>query len=328
MGLDRLDAPDCHANGTLKFQQTLPPAQSHLDLEERRNTFWVLFIIDAYASVRSGTAVAIDGSKVTTALPNPKKTLEANSPPMPSLENAQVLYGTEYISSFTGLVLMVSLYRRCLSHVESSLEAEPPTRGARYSFWEHHYQIDKDLKNCTEMLIGKMDAHALLNDEFALALDMNLCAIDIFLHEAAIAKADKEALPKALIMESNSRCSHAAIRIAERVSMSQNLAQPQRTTFQQMNIFCMWPVCMAMQVLYRQLSTTNNSDNNNKNTELGYTISVLKLLVSAIEDLEDMSGHWINSISHIVQRLDDMDPHPQECSSRGRSVGVGRDIGA
>lgn len=301
MGLDRMDAPDCQTNGTLKFQQTLPPAQSQFDLEERRNAFWVLFIIDTYASVRSGTTVAIDGSKVTTALPYPKKILEANSPPMPSLDNAQVLYGTDFISSFTGLVLMVSLYRRCLSHVKSSLEPEPPISGAVYSFWEHHYRIDKDLKSCTEVLIGKMDAHALLNDDFALALHMNLCAIDIFLHEAALVKADKDALPKALVIESNNRCSQAAMRIAERVSLSQKLAQPQRTKFRQMNIYCMWPVCMAIQVLYRQLSATND------NTELGYTVSVLKLLVCAIEDLEDVNGHWIDSISHIVKRLDDMD---------------------
>jgi hypothetical protein len=301
MGLDRMDAPDCHVNGTLKFQQTLPPAQSQLDLEERRNAFWVLFIIDAYASVRSGTAVAIDGSKVTTALPSPQKISEANSPPMPSLDNAQVLYGTDFISSFTGLVLMVSLYRRCLSHVKSSLELEPTTVGAGYSFWEHHYRIDKDLKSCTEVLIGKMDAHALLNDEFALALYMNLCAIDIFLHEAAIVKADKDTLPKALSVESNNRCSQAAMRIAEGVALSQKLAQPKRTIFRQMNIYCMWPVCMAMQVLYRQLSATND------HAEHGHILSVLKLLVNAIEDLEDVSGHWVDSISHIVKRLEDMD---------------------
>ena len=304
MGLDRMDAPNCHADGMLKFQQTLPPAQSQLDLEERRNAFWVLFIIDAYASVRSGTATAIDGSKVSTALPCPQKILEANSPPMPSLDNAQALYGTDFISSFTGLVLMVSLYRRCLSHIKASLEPEPPTSGAGYSFWEHHYRIDKDLKGCTEVLIGKMDVDALLNDEFALSLNMNLCAIDIFLHEAAVVKAEKAALPKALIMESNNRCSQAAMHIAEMISLSQRLAQPQLATFRQMNIFCLWPVCLAMQVLYRQLSDTHNS------TEFGYTVSVLKLLASAIEDLEDVNGHWVDSVSHIVKWLDDMDMDP------------------
>lgn len=309
MGLDRMDAPDCHANGTLKFQQTLPPARSQLDLEERRNAFWVLFIIDAYASVRSGTAVAIDGSKVSTALPCPRKIFDANSPPMPSLENAQALYGTDFISSFTGLVLMVSLYRRCLNHIKSSLEPEPPTSGVGYGFWEQHYRIDKALQSCTEGLTGKMDMDALLNDEFALALNLNLCAIDIFLHEAAVVKADKDALPKALIIESNNRCNQAAIQIAERISLSQKLAQPQRATFRQMNIFCLWPVCMAMHVLYRQLSPTNTHNH----TELGYTVSVLKLLASAIEDLEDVNGHWLDSVSHIVKRLDDLDSSSSSC---------------
>ena len=90
------------------------------------------------------------------------------------------------------------------------------------------------------------------------------------------------------------------MRIVEGVSLSQKLAQPKRTLFRQMNIFCMWPVCMALQVLSRQLSATDNAD-------LGHTVGVLRLLVTAIEDLEDVSGHWVESISHIVKRLEDIE---------------------
>ena len=295
MGLDCMDRIEFCANDTHKFQQTLPPAQSNQDLEERRKAFWVLFILDAYASVRSGTAVAIDGSKATTLLPSSH---ERNELPMPSLENAQTLYETGSISSFTGLVLMVALYRRCLSHVKSSLETES-AGNSKYGFWEQHYGIDKDLKSCSDALIGRMDPQELLNDEFALALDLNLCAIDICLHEAAIMKAEKDSLPRALITECCNRCSQAAMRIVEGVSLSRKLAQPRKTLFRQMNIFCMWPVCMAMQVLNRQLSTTDSRD-------LGQTVGILRSLVAAIEDLEDVSGHWVNSISHIIRRLDDM----------------------
>ncbi|KAI4118123.1 MAG: hypothetical protein LQ345_001762 [Seirophora villosa] len=301
MGLDRMDAPEASVAGTLKFQQTLAPAQSPLELEERRKAFWVLFIHDTYASVRSGTPVAIDESKITTALPAPHGSPEVNYPPMPVLENASILYGTDYISSFTGIVLMVSLCRRCLNHTKLSLESESSTTSPAYSFWEHHYEIDKDLKNCIEAVIGKMDGQALLNDDFALGLDMNFCAIDIFLHEAAIFRAGKDGLPEVLMTESNSRCSKAAMRIVDGVSLSQTLAEPKKALFKQMNIFAMWPVCMAMQVLNRQLSATND------NAELGHVVGMLRILVAAIEDLEDVSGHWIGSISHILKRLEDID---------------------
>lgn len=301
MGLDRMDAPNPDANSVLKFQQTLAPAQSQLDLEERRKAFWVLFIIDAYASLRSGSAVAIDESKVTTALPSPHKSPGGKHPPMPTLEHARLLYGTDSVTSFTGLVLMVSLYRRCLSHTSASLETESATGGPGYSFWEHHYVIDKDLQECKDALIGNINAQALLNDEFALGLDINLCAIDIFLHEAAAVKADKDGLPKTLVTESNNRCSQAARRIVEGISLSQTLAQPRKTLFKQLGIFSMWPICMAMQVLNRQLSQTND------NAELGHAVGMLKILVTAIEDLEDMSGHWVDSISHIIKRLEDID---------------------
>ena len=299
MGLDKMDTTSSSAIDTFKFQETLPPAQSQLDLEERRKAFWVLFIFDAYASVRSGTAVAIDGLKITTALPSSPSISEKGQPPMPSLDNARILYGTGRISSFAGLVLMVSLYRRCSSHVKSCYERQS-TGGSGYGFWEHHYEIDRDLKRCSDTLIGTMGAEELLDDEFALALNLNLCAIDIYLHEAAIMKAAKDGLPETLITECNNRCSQAATRIVEGVSLSQELAQPKRTVFKQMNIFCMWPVCMAMQVLDRQLSSTSNFD-------LGHSVGVLRLLIAAIEDLEDVSGHWLQSISHIIKRLEIID---------------------
>ena len=295
MGLDCMDRTEVCASGSHKFQPTLPPAQSMDDLEERRKAFWVLFILDAYASVRSGTAVAIEASKVTTALPSPPECTQST---MPSLKNAPTLYETGGIPSFTGLVLMVSLYRRCLNHIKSSLETES-AGASRYSFWEHHYGIDKDLQNCSDALIGKMDPQELLDDDFALALNLNLCAIDICLHEAAIMKAEREGLPKTLSAECSNRCSQAAMRIVEGVSLTRKLAQPKKTLFRQMNIFCMWPVCMAMQVLNSQMSGTDHKD-------LGPTVSVLRLLATAIEDLEDPSGHWIDSISHIVRRLEEM----------------------
>lgn len=301
MGLDRMDAAQPDANSALKFEQSLPPAQSQQDLEERRKAFWVLFIIDAYASLRSGSAVAIDESKVTTALPSPHNSPEANHPPMPTLEHARLLYGTNSVTSFTGLVLMVSLYRRCLSHTKRSLDSDSATAGPGYGFWEHHYEIDKDLQECKDALIGNMDAQALLNDEFALGLDMNLCAVDIFLHEAAVVKADKDGLPRTLVIESNNRCSEAAKRIVVGISLSQTLAQPRKTLFKQLGIFSMWPICMAMQVLNRQLSVTSD------NAELGHAVGMLKVLATAMEDLEDMSGHWVSSISHIIRRLEDID---------------------
>ncbi|KAI4127602.1 MAG: hypothetical protein LQ341_006775, partial [Variospora aurantia] len=315
MGLDRMDAPEPSVTGTLKFQQTLPPAQSQLDLEERRKAFWVLFIIDTYASVRTGTPVAIDQSKITIVLPSNPKAPETNLPPMPQLQNASTLYEAGYISSFTGLVLMVSLCRRCLNHSKLSLESELNTTGPGYCFWEQHYDIDKDLKNCTDAVIGKMDAQALLEDDFALALDINLRAIDIFLHEAAIFRAGKDGLPHGLMTESNSRCSQAAMRIVNGVSLSQTLAEPKKALFKLKNIFAMWPVCMAMQVLDRQLSATND------NAELGHIVGMLRTLVAAIEDLEDVSGHWIGSISHILKRLEDIDPNSIR-TSNGEAQGA------
>jgi hypothetical protein len=300
MGLDRMDSTGARANGTLQFQQTLPPAQSEDELEQRRKTFWVLFIMDAYASVRSGSAVAIDGSKVTTSLPTSPTATQSECVPMPSLGHASRVYGTGEVPSFTGLVLMVQLYRRCLGHIRASVESDLAPSSV-YSFWEHHYTIDKDLQSCSNTLLGKLDAQALLDDDFALALNLNLCAIDICLHEAAILRAQQDSLPLTLVMECKSRCYQAAARIAEGISLSQKLVQPKRTLFKQMNIYCMWPVCMAIQVLDRQLPGVSSSDCTQQ------TMGLLKLLVAGIRDMEDTSGHWLPSIEQIAKRVDEMD---------------------
>jgi hypothetical protein len=71
MGLDMLDADHCGTNAGLSkhppqlpFQ--LPPASDPAVLEERRRTFWILYIFDVSAAIRSPSAIpAFDASQVT-----------------------------------------------------------------------------------------------------------------------------------------------------------------------------------------------------------------------------------------------------------------------
>lgn len=58
--LDRDGTSDCQPG----FQLPLPPTNDLVEMEERRNTFWVAFIIDAYVSVRTGCSTAFDRLEV------------------------------------------------------------------------------------------------------------------------------------------------------------------------------------------------------------------------------------------------------------------------
>jgi len=87
---------------------------------------------------------------------------------MPSLNNAVTLSGTSLISSFAGVVLMVSLHCRCLRHFQASYEQDQ-TDDLSYGFWLHHYQIDKALADYSTNLLGHLNAQARLDDPLALS---------------------------------------------------------------------------------------------------------------------------------------------------------------
>ena len=142
---------------------------------------------------------------------------------MPSLSNVAILSGTGLISAFAGVVLMISLHCRCLKHFQASYEQDQ--RGdLSYGFWLHHYQIDKEITDYSTNLLGHLDSQARLDDPLALCLNMNMCAVNICLHEEAIDKARRGGLPTTLMTKSENRGAAAAIEIVGDVRLSQQLA--------------------------------------------------------------------------------------------------------
>ena len=69
LGLHRMDRPDSARVRTgspiSSFQLPLPATEGPAELEERRRTFWVLFIFEAYASVRTGSPMTIQEAEVS-----------------------------------------------------------------------------------------------------------------------------------------------------------------------------------------------------------------------------------------------------------------------
>lgn len=68
LGLHQMDRDDPLRVGS-GFQLPLPATEGSAELEERRRTFWVLFIFDAYASVRTGSQMTIQEAEVSPILP-------------------------------------------------------------------------------------------------------------------------------------------------------------------------------------------------------------------------------------------------------------------
>ena len=70
MGLHQMVRDDPVTVGS-GFQLPLPEAEGRAELEERRRTFWALFIFDAYASARTGSPMAIQEAEVCVLFLSP-----------------------------------------------------------------------------------------------------------------------------------------------------------------------------------------------------------------------------------------------------------------
>ena len=90
MGLDMLDAEPSGVSARLPKQPAqlpfqLPAASSPVELEERRRTFWILYIFDVSAATRSPSAIpAFDATQVT---PSPS--------PQPFVPHSELVEATE-----------------------------------------------------------------------------------------------------------------------------------------------------------------------------------------------------------------------------------------
>jgi len=134
---------------------------------------------------------------------------------MPLLSEASALYGISHISSYAGIVLMAALARLCFEHVWAHT-ADAQNKG----FWDRHYALVKTINDRTAILHMHLNGKAVREDSVAFALHVNLCAVDIFLHEAAIDVVDKQELPKLVAAESRKRTTAAAFKISNAVRMN------------------------------------------------------------------------------------------------------------
>ncbi|KAI9785101.1 MAG: hypothetical protein M1816_000512 [Peltula sp. TS41687] len=308
MGLDQMDQAAPTASSP-DFRLSLPPTYDLAELEERRRTFWTLYIYEGYASVRTGSPCAIDEARVSTALPSPGDFSDAAlSVPMPSLHHTSLLFGTEHVSSYAGIICMVSLYRRCFDH----LHVLPHPR---YGFWDRHYRIVKAFDECNTQLLGHFGAQVPEDDPLVFGLHLNMCAIDICLHEAAIAEAEKEGLPEPLAAEGRKRSEAAALKIANIIRLNRPSTRFERDVYSLTGTFLIWPLVMGMKALSRLLSNPDPAGNGNN------VIDSLRLLCWTVEEVEveEPSGPWRSLIVAVTASLAELEKRKKD-AVRERSM--------
>ncbi|KAI0476270.1 hypothetical protein GGR56DRAFT_462407 [Xylariaceae sp. FL0804] len=247
MGLDRIDAElgNRPVLRPLGLQVDLPPASTPTTLEERRRTFWLLYIFDASAAIRSRASTSFDATQIPVRLPCPGDVTHVqHDSNMPTLQQMDGLSTSPPISTFSAIILTVSLYRRVFEHVQLSHQ-EPLSS---YPFWVTHYRLDRALLDC----YARRPAD--LSGALALTLRTNMAAVELWLHSTALAKAELEPhLPLALCTEAVTRCASAAAAILAAVEQGQKLVGTERESHLQSSDFLIWPITMAMEA-FRNLA--------------------------------------------------------------------------
>lgn len=292
MGLDKKNPQHAVSLDQDLFITLPPPLLDPAQMEERRRTFWQIYILDTYAAMRTKSPPVFDGQvstlfimkdrnltvcvKVSVQLPCPydlPNVTEVNN--MPNLQQAFDTSKNVPFSSFAGAIIVVYIYRRCFDHAQTWF-SEPS-----YSFWDTHYTIDKAILQCRNSIIAHLlnTSSPASKDILALILRMNLAGLEIKLHELAITKAEKDKLPTALITEAILRCQSAAMDIVEGIRIGQRLTGGELDTFRQANLFYAKTMTKAIQAYMWML----NHLKNNAPTH----INALRLLVASMKELID-----------------------------------------
>ena len=201
---------------------------------------------------------------------------------------------------------MAIMAAACVEHFQASKDDNANAENIKYDFWRQHYRLDKIFATHLKLFFTTTSR---INDARMIALKINLFAITIALHEIAIGKAAREALPVTLTVESKNMCKSAAVEIASFLRHVEKLdplnvsplhsiypflkprfearyltEYAQTRLFKQLNIFHMWSLSSAAQVLSRLLKSSD--------PDAFSALASLQLIHSTMESLEDKSYAW------------------------------------
>ncbi|KPA37940.1 hypothetical protein FLAG1_09231 [Fusarium langsethiae] len=289
--MDRLEESTESQDGSgLSLLETTDPAL----LEERRRTFWALYILQSYIKTRTGWQCMLGDIKTFQInLPSPGL-LRSDLTPLKMPFISEI--GTEpcpEVSSYAGCVLMVDLALRCLDHAQG--------HGAT-NFWDGYCALVKNTDELFGMLKQHLNATSIRKDPVAFSLYLNLRATEIFSHESAIARSKEQGLPPLMTAESQRRATAAAFQISTAVRL--NLPSPWKVDsdiIMLQAIFIAWPLAMALKAFYRELEHGGSRDSVNG------VVTSSRLLFAALGHIEESGGHWHQSVAHVEAKLQELD---------------------
>ncbi|EFQ35940.1 fungal specific transcription factor domain-containing protein [Colletotrichum graminicola M1.001] len=251
MGLERTDVDfnafealgeaDPRSGMCRSLRVCLPRSNCPFNAEEKRRTFWQMYVLDTFASMRTKFAPAVDETVLRLPCAGELDMID-EVPVMPTVQEVLESPESHQLPPYAGVVVMATLYRRVFEHIQKSLE------DSSYSFWDNHYRIDRLVGQCR---IGCLAAHIPTSNSahyeaLSLIIAINLSGAEIVLHHVAIAKAAKEKLPIAITGEAISRCMAASTDLLTNIHVAEIGSHAQ--TFRQAGPLSAWAINSALQM--------------------------------------------------------------------------------
>ncbi|KAH8698996.1 fungal-specific transcription factor domain-containing protein [Talaromyces proteolyticus] len=350
MGLHEMDMEASTYNSTAgpAFQLPLQKATSLAEIEERRRTFWVAYILDAWACNRTNSSISFGIDDIFTSLPSTapspefhtvEKVIRLNEaiccdtdnplPPVSTFAGLAIVCGLGAICNRHGRIVQKQQHRRNSSATSSPLEVE---EGGKYPFWVQHFAIDKKLQVVSHFLFQQLQAqqqqqlqltqqqqqqqprrsNAIVPcDASILIVYLNFYAVSIYLHKIAAEQSISDAVPDSLKEETDRRCEGAAVQMASVLHQMHSKDTYNMNIMKQANSFILWSLTLAAQILSQLLDSSNPGKNQRR------LHGTLEILHETMNELDDDSGSWDETITGIGEQL-----HKISSSWRPTSAGV------
>jgi hypothetical protein len=165
-------------------------------------------------------------------------------------------------------------------------------------FWDHIYSLTKSLADRTALLQAQLTATSVKEDPVAFSVHMNICAIDIYLNEAAISQIHRQGLPAMMSKDHQKRSTSAALKISSALRLNWPADKSEDALFFIQSTFLNWAITIAMKPLCREL--TSLSPREAASSGIGHS---LKLLLTALDYSEEPDGFWHNSTANIAATM-------------------------
>lgn len=182
---------------------------------------------------------------MTIPLPSPGRLADVTEASiMPTIAESFESADTHTLSTFAGTACVISMYRRCFGHIHASRQ------DTAYAFWDNYYRIDKLVSKCRACFLAQhAEPISFSNtDPLSFILFINLAAVEVSLHKAAINKAEREHLhSSSLATEAEKRCIDASADITEALRACHNLKHHDLNVFRQASALITWATTLAAQ---------------------------------------------------------------------------------